>query len=327
MKLRGIDFGPCIDASGLRNFFGDAYWFHRLPIINNLWYDFDGSTFVAKSTTFGEIADKMPLTKDFQPKELFPKRIWVDFLGNKMLNAVGLAGPGAKTVLREGFWKHKKHKWPLDRVFMISFAPEGKTAKERLASFLLFMEELARYIKLYPNHRFALQINLSCPNSNVSPAELIQEADQFLDVMRGFTIPVIIKVNLLVHVAVLRGIASHPACDALCLTNTIPFGELEDRIPWKKWFPNGSPLKEFGGGGLSGAPLFPLLKERVEDIKRAGIRIPLIVGGGITHPSQVNALVHAGLLRGRDAISIGSIATLRPWNIPGTIKRAHYLLG
>lgn len=267
----------------------------------------------------------MPLTSKFQPLKLLPDCIWIDFIGNKMLNAVGLSGPGTKKIFSEGFWNSR---WPWDRIFMISVSPEGQTPGERFAIFELFIHELRKYKRMYKNHRFGLQINLSCPNSDVAPATLIHEAGQFLDLMRGLDIPVIIKVNLLVPVTVLKGIAQHPACDAICITNTLPFGELPNRVPWEKWFPNGSPLKKYkGGGGLSGAPLFPLLVERVRELKAAGIRVPLIAGGGITHPKQVTQLVEAGLVRYWDAVSIGSIATLRPWNIKATIWRAHDCLG
>ena len=49
MKLRSIDFGHVMDASGVRGWFGDGYPFHRLVVPFGL--KFTGSTFVAKTTT------------------------------------------------------------------------------------------------------------------------------------------------------------------------------------------------------------------------------------------------------------------------------------
>lgn len=323
MMLRGFDFGPCIDASGTRNFFGEGYWYHHIPLLRSLWYTFEGSTFTSKTTNYEVTEGNMPLTEKFQPRELFPKCIWIDFLGNKALNAVGLSSPGAEVVFSEGL---SSGRWPRE-AFMISIAPEGTTTLERIKSFSHLVGLLRKYKWPSPHNGWAIQINISCPNGKVKPSELIYEAGHYLDMVADLEIPVVIKVNLLVAVEVLKGIAGHPACDALCLTNTLPFGELPERVPWKKWFPNGSPLKKFGGGGLSGAPLFPLLLERVQEIKQAKIDIPLIAGGGIMHPDQVNKLVCTGLIPKKDAVSIGSIAFLRPWNIPATIDRAHELLG
>jgi dihydroorotate dehydrogenase len=323
MKLRGIDFGPCIDASGLRGFFGEGYWYHRLPFLNKHWYDFKGSTFVSKTTNYERTLGYMPLDDDFQPVQMFPKCIWVDVFGNKALNAVGLSGPGAQIIFNQGFWRNG---WPIDQPFMISVAPEGKTTKDRIASFANIVATFKQYRKLCKNHQFGAQINLTCPNGAVKPSELISEASIYLDMVRDLDIPIIIKINLLVPMEAVKGIADHPSCDAICITNALPFGELPTKVPWDKWFPHGSPLAEFGGGGLSGAPLFPLLLDFVQTMIWSDIQKPIIAGGGITHPDQVNKLVRAGLRPSIDAISIGSIAMLRPWNIPGTIDRAHELL-
>jgi len=49
MILRGIEFGNVFNASGARGFFGEGYVYHRLWRPFGLSYD--GSTFVAKTTT------------------------------------------------------------------------------------------------------------------------------------------------------------------------------------------------------------------------------------------------------------------------------------
>ncbi len=321
MRLRGIEFGPCLDSSGLRGF-GDGYWFHKLPILGKAWYDFRGSTFVAKSTTLHPTKGNMALTAYSSPKHLFPDCIWVDLGRNMALNAVGLSGPGASTAFAEIFERqHYSGTGP----FMISVVPEGTDKETRVESSKKLMLLLKPYTQWKLN--WGLQINISCPNSNVDPTVLTSEALEYLEIAAELGVPLIIKVNLLVPWNVLETIMSHQACNALCLTNTIPFGQMPDRIPWRKWFPKGSPLARYGGGGLSGAPLLPLLHEQVKKIRSSGYETPLIVGGGITSKRDVDYLMTAGLRPGIDSMALASIAMLRPRNIRSTIKQIHLRLG
>ena len=46
VKLRGIEFGNVLAASGVQGFFGEDYWFHKLTRPN-----FSGVTFVSKTAT------------------------------------------------------------------------------------------------------------------------------------------------------------------------------------------------------------------------------------------------------------------------------------
>jgi dihydroorotate dehydrogenase len=329
MRLRDIEFGPCLDAAGTRGFFGDPYWFHKVWPFSH-WYDFSGSTFVAKTTTTPERTGNMPLTPDWKPQQLWPKCIWVDFSKGIALNAVGLGGPGAAAILAQGFDNRiEVPGWPASRAFMISWGPEGTTLEKRLEEFKIFVRLLKRCIVNDPSlrRRLGLQINLSCPNSDTDPIQLAEEAAQMLGIVAELGIPVLVKVNLLVPVESIRRMSRHPSCDGICIANTIPFGALPNRIPWDEWFPDGSPLAEFkGGGGLSGAPLLPLVAERIQELRKAGVTKPLNAGGGILKPEDVDLLVAAGLQRGIDSVFIGSIAMLRPWNIKSVIKRAHQLL-
>ena len=107
--------------------------------------------------------------------------------------------------------------------------------------------------------------------------------------------------------------------DLLCISNTIPWGTMPDRINWKKLFGSAtSPLEKFGGGGLSGAPLLPLVFEWVTNARAAGLTCPLNAGGGILAPNDAEALFDAGA----DSVFIGSMAILRPWRVRATIRHA-----
>ncbi len=136
------------------------------------------------------------------------------------------------------------------------------------------------------------------------------------------------KLCLTADVKDIIAISEHKHCDAICLSNTIPWGLLPSRIPWKDLFGSEiSPLEKFGfgKGGLSGTPLLPLLCECIEKLVNHGLKKPLCAGGGILKASDVDS-VHRALGHKKNcSISIGSIGMLRPWNMEPVINRAYEL--
>lgn len=326
MNLRGIELGPCLDASGLRGLDGrTGYWFHYLLVIGKLWFNFTGSTPVGKTMTEPPTEGNMPLKKKypFLPMEWFPKCIWVSLWHGIALNFVGLTNPGAEVLLR------------YDQPIVISFMSIAKTHAGRLAEARAFTDRLAIWIAKRPGVKIVLQLNVSCPNAGHDPADLLHEALLILGIVEVLGIPVMVKVNVLAPVEMVRDIAAHSACDALVCSNTVPFGQnpegFVNQIDWARYFPDGvSPLTKrgFGSpGGASGAVLLPLVAEWIRTIRAAGIDKPINAGGGILKPSDVDTLVRAGLRRGIDSVFISSIAFLRPWNIRSVIRRAHEFLG
>ncbi|HVV38900.1 MAG TPA: hypothetical protein VHD31_01070 [Candidatus Paceibacterota bacterium] len=330
MKLRGIHYGNILGASGVQGFFGEGYPFHRL--LGPFGPRFDGMTFVAKTTTLNRQLGNMPLTKRLRPKELKPKCIWVSPIGQTPLNAIGLSGPGAEELLDPlsgshphpddlGLWA-----WQIRMAsFMISFMPVGKTVEERLEEMRQFVRILKRHLPHFKG-KVALQINVTCPNVGLDPLKLVGEISQLLDTAAELNIPLVPKLNLLVPPETAIETSKHPACDAICISNTIPFGKLENKIQWKWMFPNGSPLKEFGGGGLSGPLLLPLVANWIWEAYAAGMEKPMNVGGGIMRKADIDHLLNSGLRPGVDSVFIGSVAMLRPWRVQGIIKHANKVL-
>jgi len=317
--LQGIDFGPVHCASGAQGWFGEGYWFHRwVPGL-----DWTNCAFVAKTTTLAACAGNMPLahvpppSRYYEPRELFPKCIVVKLLRGVILNSVGLSGPGAYALFETGRWQKRTEP------FFLSFMSVADSAEERYneAAAFAIMLEIRRPWFAAP---FGLQVNLSCPNAGHAPAEIAAEAESILGVfqqLRASGVPIVPKFNVLSSpdaVQRLQGL-----CDAVCVSNTIPWGMLPERIRWSSLFPGsqifGSPLAHLGGGGLSGRPLLPLVAEWVREAKRAGLVVPVSAGGGILHPMDVDFLVNAGA----DSVFLGSIAMLRGWRLSRTIQRAH----
>jgi dihydroorotate dehydrogenase len=307
VKLNGIDLGRAWCCSGALNFFGDGYPFHRW--LGPLAPDFRGSMLVAKTTTLEPRAGNLPLGDDLMPREARPACIKVNFRRAAVLNAVGLSGPGLEALLADGRWQVR-----LDP-FVISFMAVDGDPEKRLEAAFWFANCLAKERFRSP---FALQINFSCPNVGLHPTDLISEIGSMLrsiaDELPG--VPLIPKLNILVPPRVAVDIGALPGCSAICVSNTIPYGALPDRIDWRGLFGDVSPLAHLGGGGLSGAPLTPLVREWVADYMRYPYAVLLVAGGGVMRPADAIALLELGA----DAVEVGSVAIVRPWRVGPIIK-------
>jgi len=124
------------------------------------------------------------------------------------------------------------------------------------------------------------------------------------------------KLSVMVPPKVAMEIGNNPLCDALCVSNTIPYGALPDRIDWKKLFGPVSPLAKFGGGGLSGKPLLPLLLEWLKEIRDLGFTKPSTPAEAFFPRRR-----RKSFLRCADSIFLGSIAFLRPWRVRRIVRK------
>jgi hypothetical protein len=312
MILRGIDFGPVTGASGVQGWFGEGYRFHKW--MGPLRPRFEGSCFVAKTTTLLARRGNMELKRDksFAPVRLFPKCVKAYFWKGMAVNSVGLSGPGAVALLNTDCWQAR------EEPFLLSFMSVEKLPEDRL-------EELSRFVSILKleqtrfKTKFGLQINFSCPNVGLDPSALTAEIETALDITASLSIPIIPKLNTMVPPAAAVKIGSHHACDAICISNT---------LPWNTVFPDRrSPLDHLGGGGVSGKPLFPLVLDWVKRFRALGCELPLNVGGGILGTYEVDQLAQNGvdLSSRRDSIALGTIAMLRPWRVAPVIQFAHWI--
>lgn len=312
MKLRGIDFGRVMNASGARGFFGEGYWFH--PLVPGLGYK--GAIFVAKTTTAWPQKGNMPLGRDgVTPRDFFPDCIKVNFFTASTLNAVGLSGPGIRHLLASGKWQRRQGP------FFISFMAVGPSHEERAPEVAEFLLVLGTCLPEF-QAPVGLQINFTCPNVKLdvtSSQTMISEIEETLDAASRLDIPLVVKLNVLFPPEAAQIISTHPACDAICMGNTIPWGQLK-KINWPAIFnTRESPLKKYGDGGLGGTILFPIVRNWIRSALHAGVQKPLIHCGGIL--SKADAL--AALSAGADAIELGSVSLLAPWRVQGIINRVN----
>lgn len=316
MKLRGIEFGSVWGQSGVQNFFGEGYPFHKFWKPFGL--DFSGMTFVAKTTTVHSRVGNMPLGKDgVTPIEWLPKCVVVKPIWGVALNAVGLSGPGLEKLLDTGHWQ--KRRLP----FMVSYMSVADTADERLKETKAFVDLLKPRLSEFCSS-FAVQRNRSCPNVGLKPVpekDFVNEVWEDLGILSELGVPIVDKFSITTSPETVLLTARHPAVDAVCVSNTIPWGKLPDQIDWEGLFgTKESPLKKYGGGGLSGWPLLSLTADWVKKARALGLDKPIAAGGGIMNPADVDVLYEAGA----NAICVGSVAMLRPWRVKIIIERGRY---
>mgnify|MGYP001591023282 FL=1 len=318
--INGIDFGTVWAMSGFFNFYGQGWPYHKILKIFGI--NFKSVTFVSKTVTLLPREGNMPLKKNLMPVELIPKSIYLNFLHKYALNAVSLSGPGAGEII-SSVKLHQKVK-----PFQLSFMSVADSEKERLNEFDGFIKILLRE---YPNYqaKIGIQLNVTCPNTEHNNPE-IKEILKMLDmcdplIKKG--IAIILKINVEMSLKNILIFGEHKNCHGICTSNTVNFGNLPEKIDWGKLFPNGSPLLKRNlnirkPGGLSGAPLLPLVIGQIKELRKAGFRKHINGGGGILHKNDVNKIIEAGA----DSISIGSVAFLNPFAIPGIIKRTSKLI-
>jgi len=329
--------------SGVTGFYGEGYRYHRvnkrimnLPILRwflrsfGYGFDFAGSTFCAKTTTWLERVGNMPLDEKFEPKEFLPRCIfisWWQWLWGVCLNAVGLSGPGAEALLstdQTGRWQDRTES------FILSYMSTAEDQHNRQFEFRLFVRRLMKEEFGAP---ILLQDNESCPNVHfVARTAIVEQVIDILDIAKeeGFPYPIVIKIcagDTSPEEAL--EISKHPMCAGFCVTNTYAFGHKDiSTWKWRLYFPSSiftgkSPLEKrgFSPGGYSGRDLLPLVEKWVLRAREIGMTAYINAGGGILKPSHVDRLWRAGA----NSVSIGSVAFLRPWRLNKIIQRANDL--
>lgn len=316
MKLGKYEFGHVFNASGARGFHGEGYWHHSLLYPFGLRYT--GATLVSKTTTLHPRAGNMKLDGLDRPVSLLPDCIVVKPRAGVVLNAVGLSGPGVEALVDQ--WLMRMPSAP----FVISVMSVAAGFDERLSEMVAVFDKLKHVTCDVRPVRIAIQVNLSCPNAGLDLGHLAREAGCMLNVSVRCGVPVMVKLNALIPIETASVIAEHPGCAALVMSNTIPWGQLSDRIDWRGLFGSDvSPLARYGGGGLSGKPLLPIVVDWIRRARAAGITKPIVGGGGILSRADADRVLDAGA----SAIELGSVSILRPWRVAGIIRHVNARLG
>jgi dihydroorotate dehydrogenase len=326
--MNGNNFGLVTGAAGVEGFFREGYAHHAL--LKPLGLTFEGCAFVSKTTTLEARTGNMPLEEGgIAPLELLPRCILPNFrletfslsvrmfLEGIMLNSVGLSGPGAKVLFDTGRWQSRTEP------FYISFMSVAPTPEQRLAELETFIELFMGYKRTFKT-TVGLQINRSCPNIGINPDGLICESKEEMKIVHHAHVPTVWKFNILAPPSAIREIFRDNHNDGICISNTVLWGKLPEIIDWVGLFGTEiSPLAKFGGGGLSGKPLLPLVADWVKNARSCGIKNYINAGGGILSPKDVVTLRKAGA----NSCFIGSVANLRWWRMRKIIATAQKEFG
>lgn len=210
-----------------------------------------------------------------------------------VVNSVGLDNPGFNV------WK-EKYLPRINRDMILSVSGNSPIEIKYLSVLLAKLN--SHFIK-------GIEFNSSCPNVNKKWD--LDEIAKAMDILKGQTrLPIGIKIG-------------YHQKNYLEITLAVsPFAEWIsfNSVPWEMVFPNKkSPLMEKYGvsGAVSGGAIFGINENMAHKIKKAGIKIPLVVSSVGWHPFFDDAYEEAEeTLFWADAVAFGSLFRKHPtWPI------------
>ena len=195
-----------------------------------------------------------------------------------MLNSVGLQGPGIES------WKRRQLPRLIDAGARVVVSIWGRSVDDyRIAADLLAD---------CPSDVVAVEINLSCPNTEAGGTLIAHDAEMTAAVVsatEGCGRPRWAKLSpntdRLVEIA---GVAREAGAEAVTLVNTVLGMVIE---PATGEFAIGSGPR---GGGLSGPAIHPVAVRAVHDVATSCPGLPIVGVGGVTTGGDALELIRAG---------------------------------
>lgn len=224
---------------------------------------------------------------------LTPWRCFRPLRGGGTVNAIGFTNPGIDDWILT-WWPRARGRFPL----IVSIAPE--TAQEA--------NEMAwRIQRVDRNQLVGIELNVSCPNV-VHDRRTAHVQDLVRAIQEETGMPLLVKLG--------ADSPYHEICTQL--DGAVAAFDLINAVPWTVLFGGStpSPLAPYGLlGGVSGPPIASIARGALDNVRRSGVRTPILAGGGIDSLEEVNLRFELGA----DAVSFG-VAFLRPW-LPNRIVR------
>jgi len=154
-----------------------------------------------------------------------------------------------------------------------------------------------------PGELAAVEFNVSCHNVNFDFSAIIEEV--LRRAVPASRFPVILKLSPDFDYLEHARLAETTGVAAISAINTVKGLRLDPAT--------GAPLLKNRYGGLSGRAIKPIGLRVVSELREAGIKLPIIAGGGVRTFDDVREYGWAGA----DACSLGSEAWLkRVWSLP-----------
>ena len=205
--------------------------------------------------------------------------------------------------------------------FFLAFRPTGDTSAARTettrAAASLMHDALGG---------FSVTCAVVLDFSRLSTEDLalfLAEAREHVSLVSGLGLPLVVSVSVLCRPDMAGDLLLDSGVDGLMVADSVPWSALPVNAQKAFFRTTKSPLEKAGGGMVSGKYLLPLTLEWVRQLRRQPARKPVIAGGGILRPKDVDALKQAGA----NAITIAAARKLRPWNVWRIMRRARTLFG
>ncbi|MFN4032070.1 MAG: HisA/HisF-related TIM barrel protein [Fimbriimonadales bacterium] len=207
-----------------------------------------------------------------------------------VVNAVGLTNPGVDWWLRTCYPRMRR----MNLQIVVSVYPESVEEARAFAQ------------KLRPLSMTAIELNASCPNVAHCEADAVSHVRAVAQALAETGHPLIVKVGYdQPYVAIAQALEG--VAEAIHAINA---------VPWRMVYPDRrSPLSKLGGGGVSGEPIRPFVREAVQRLAQA-TTVPTIAGGGVYTLHDLQELWALGAR----AFSIGTLFLRAPW-LPNRLVR------
>jgi hypothetical protein len=172
------------------------------------------------------------------------------------VNAVGLTNPGIDWWLRACYPRMQR----MGLQTIVSVYPESVEEAQAFAQ------------KLRGLQIAGVELNASCPNVAHCEADTVQHVQAIAEALRAAGHPLIVKVGYdQPYVAIAQAVEG--IADAVHAINAVPWRLVFGERP--------SPLARLGGGGVSGEPIRPFVREAVQQL-RMHTRCPSSQAAGFT---------------------------------------------
>ncbi len=269
-------------ASGALAFDGRGWWWERplrwLKIIDPRHF-----TVITKTLTWDAVEGNLKMWCPWRCVRLLPN--------GGTVNAVGLTNPGLVRWYHD-YYKHLKY----DTI--LSLMPKNRNEVAKMS----YIVNICKNLK-------AVQLNVSCPNvSRSNNCKFICEI--VMESVKRFEHPVIVKLSF----------ADDYVTISKELDGLVSAFELINSVPFHTVFPGQvSPLEKYKlVGGVSGDPIRSYALEALQKVKAAGVKTPIMSGGGIMTLEDV----YARKREGADAFVFGTAFLRTPWR-PNQIIAAY----
>lgn len=211
-----------------------------------------------------------------------------------MLNAYGLTNKGAVREIPKIIGSLAKRNKIISNVYL-DFSKGTEDAFQQAKKVLVDMHTNA-----FVHGHYAIEFNFSCPNTREDISKNVQGAVYVCRKIRELfpELTIIAKISY-VHPYELAEELERIGVDIIHAINT---------VPWKIVYPfDKSPLENVGGGGISGGPAKHLSLKYNRELRKR-IKIPIIMGCGVTSLDDVEGFEDIGA----DSVSMCTVVRRNP---------------